>query len=150
MDNPDLFGVLYLSDSPAGAVAEHFGWLGMWSAAMFKVGNKAPGARYVLARFATGGRSLLNLDDPSALLERDLRPSSIVTNVREVTQAWSRAAFEENRWAGVQWWSRWDARWASIGMWDVRSLRLSGKPEHLTPTHAAVLEAADVLNRSWR
>lgn len=148
IDNPDLYAAVYLSDSPGGAIAETFGSVRAWSADMFLSGG-ASRAVYALATYRLTDDRVLDLDDPAALPERSLRPSRIVSRDREITQAWARAIFQEEHWVGVSWWSYYDPRWASVGLWDRRSLRVSGRPLALDPGLDAVQEAADILNRVW-
>lgn len=147
IDNPDLYGVLYLSSDPAGAVAEHFGRLPVWRDAMFLVPGRRT-ARRALATFEIDDAALLDLDDPPTLMERALRPSTVVARDRAVTQAWAREAFLEDRWRGIGWWSPYDSRWACFGLWDAE-VRLSGRTAPLHREHAAVREAAETMSRTW-
>lgn len=144
IDNPDAYGVLYASTTPDGAIAEAFGHLPAWSDAMFRVPGR--GMRALAAYRLTDDR-VLDLDDPAELLARALRPSRVVTRDREVTQAWARAIFSEGRWAGVSWWSRYDARWTSAAVWAIGALRASRRVTPLGLTVEAVARAALVLNR---
>lgn len=90
---------------------------------------------------------VLDLDDPDALKRLGLRPSDVVTRDRLVTQRWALAAYRDHRWIGVRWWSYYDPRWYSYGLWDRRYLTVTGV-EPLTLEHPAVLEAATVLPRA--
>src|SRR5260221_3031762 len=51
IDNPGLYRVLYAGDSPAGAVAERFGNLGIWTDAMFESGGALSGTTLALAEY---------------------------------------------------------------------------------------------------
>lgn len=150
IDNPDVYGVLYASDRPEGAVAEQFGAHPVWSPRMFKARDITTPRFYALCRFRLDDDRILDLDDPRALLERALRPSRVVTREREITQGWARDIHAEQEWVGVSWWSYYDPTWTSVGLWEHDALTLAGPPEPLSPDHAVVREAADVLHKPWR
>lgn len=147
VDNPDLYATTYLSSTAAGAVGEVFGYHERWDDTMLDAGFAGPGTRYALLRFTVKADEVLDLDDPRNLLDRNLRPSRVVLTDREVTQAWARSIYLENSWTGASWWSRWDARWTSYGVWADDHLRAVGHPVPLHIDHDAILEAAQVLNR---
>lgn len=147
IDNPGLYTVSYLSGDPAGAVAERFGAFDPWRPATFTVRGLGEGARFALVRFRLEDAVVLDLDDPRVLTDRDLRPSQIVTTERKVTQRWARTIFEDGSWAGVSWWSRYDARWTSYGVWEPTHLAIVGQPVPIDLGHEAVLEAAEILSR---
>lgn len=148
IDNPDLYTTLYLSTDPAGAIAEAFGRIPAWSASMFAVPGLAAAAR-ALATYRLGDDRIVDLDDPQALMDRSLRPSQVVTRDRTVTHRWARAIFAEGSWAGVGWWSYYDPRWTSVGLWEHRALRPERRVTPLSRDLDAVREAAAVLNRVW-
>jgi hypothetical protein len=149
LDNPERYLVLYAADSAAGAVAEAFGNHGIWTDQLFSGRPNLPGSCTALAEIDADGARFLDLDDPRTLLERGLRPSMVVTRDRAVTQAWALRAFEEKRWAGARWWSYYDPRWGSYGIWNARTLRArSVGPLHRD--HPAVVEARSALGRPWR
>lgn len=138
--------MLYLSSAGAGAVAEAFGRLAGWSALMLRVPG-LPGATRVVARYELAERArVLDLDDVHSLTELGIRPSDVVTRDRTVTQAWALRAFGKKRWVGLRWWSYYDPRWYSYGLWDRRHLTVAGI-EPLSLDHPAVVEAATVLRR---
>jgi hypothetical protein len=63
-----------------------------------------------------------------------------------ITRAWARRIYEQGAWAGVRWWSYYDPRWASIGLWNSSGLRLETvHPLHLEDT--ALVEASRVIAR---
>ena len=138
--------MLYASTSLAGAIGEAFGNLAEWSPRLF-VTPAHPGGTRALAVYELEDR-LLDPDDPKALLDRDLRPSRIVTRDRTVTQRWALGIFEEGRWAGVSWWSFWNPAWASCGVWSIDRLVLVGV-EPLTDRLDAVHAARETLARPW-
>ena len=64
----------------------------------------------------------------------------------DTTREWARRIYHEGNWVGVRWWSYYDPRWSSFGIWetgrlslvDVRVLRLDD---------GAVMEAAQTIAR---
>lgn len=147
LDNPDLYSTTYLSASPSGAIAERFGRRDPWDPSMLAAPFGGPLASFALVHFRLRTDDVLDLDDPRALLERDLRPSRVVLTDREVTQAWAREIYLEGAWAGVSWWSRWEARWTSTGVWAGADLSVVEDPVPLHIGHDAIVEAAEILNR---
>jgi hypothetical protein len=146
LDNPDRYSVFYVSTSVAGAIGEVFANLAEWSSRMFST-PAHPGGTRALAEYELADE-LLDLDNPTALLDRDLRPSRIVTRDRATTQRWAGAIFEEGRWGGVSWWSFWNPDWVSCGVWWIDRLGLlSVQPlaDHLDAVH----DARQVLTRPW-
>jgi len=149
VDNPGRYGVLYVGDAAAGAVAEAFGWMPEWSALMLRGRPALAGSVHALTRYELADDAgVCDLDDASRLVDLGLRPSQVVTRERAVTQAWALALFEQGAFAGVRWWSYYDPRWGSHGLWDTARLR-PVDVERLTITHAAVLEAAEALVRPF-
>jgi len=147
LDNPDLFTVLYLSNSPAGAVAEAFGRFPEWTPSILSGSPSLPRSaramgRYRLARDAR----VCDLDDPRRLLTLELRPSDVVSRDYGRTRAWARRIYERGAWAGVSWWSYYDPRWSSIGLWDTRRLAIE-EVRALQLDDAAVLEASRTIVR---
>lgn len=149
VDSPGNYDVLYLSSAPAGAVAEAFGGIPLWTAAMLRTPSFQRGYRAVATYELPDRLSILDLDDADALKRLRLRPSDVVTRDRAVTQRWALAAYLERRWIGVRWWSYYDPNWYSYALWDRRRLTLSGV-EALSLDHPAVAEAAAVLQRPMR
>lgn len=146
LDNPEHYRVLYLSDHPAGAVAEAFGNHAVWTAGLLAGPPSLPGSARALVTYRASAWRVLDLDNSGALRERKLRPSQIVTRDRSVTQRWALAAFRERRWSGVRWWSYYDPRWGSLGLWDISRLRVESV-EPLAWDHPVVVEANGVLLR---
>lgn len=149
MDNPEVYRVLYVSDSPVGAVAEAFGNHGIWTDGLFAGRPELPGSRTCLAEIDAPGARALDLDDARALLDRNLKPSAIVTRDRAVTRGWALRIHREKRFAGVRWWSYYDPRWGSYGFWDLRRMRARSVIP-LDREHPAVIEAAATLARPFR
>jgi hypothetical protein len=147
IDNPDSYLTLYLSDGPGGACAEAFFFKSAWGSSIFRGLPGLPGSVQAITTFELDPEVMIcDLDDASRLLELRLRPSQIVTRDRKVTQAWALRIFREGRWGGIRWWSYYDPRWGSHGIWRTEALSVIGV-EPLTLDHPAIAEAADVLNR---
>lgn len=147
IDNPDSYLARYLSDGPAGACAEAFFFKSVWDTNMLRGLPTLRGSAQAIASFELDpGAKICDLDDASRLVELDLRPSQVVTRDRTVTQTWALRLFRERRWAGIRWWSYYDPRWGSHGVWDAGALDLR-EVEPLSLDHPAITEAADVLNR---
>lgn len=148
VDDPDRgYKVLYVGDSPEGAVAEAFGRYSTWTPDILAPPPGAPyGARKALVRY-TGDPAILDLDDPEVLQEWSLRPSGVVSRDRDSTQQWARSIHDTGRFDGLSWWSFYEPRWASIGLWKNSGLTVAGTPEPLTIDHDAVQEAASMIRR---
>jgi hypothetical protein len=142
--NPNLYRELYVSSTAVGALSEAFGRLDTWTSAMF-AGGSGPAA---LASYELPDQAeICELDNAGPLLAYDLRPSDVVARERSVTQAWATRIYQSGKWIGIAWWSGYDSRWRSLGIWNRRQLRLIGGPELLSVDHAAVREAAALLPR---
>lgn len=147
IDNPDRYRVLYASDQPAGACAEVFDYKATWGAGMLR---GAPSLRDSVRAIATLKLeevvTVCNLDDSERLSHLGLRPSQVVTRDRAITRAWALRIFEEDRWGGIRWWSYFDPRWGSHGVWAVESLAVE-QVEPLSLVYPGLREASEVLNR---
>jgi hypothetical protein len=143
--NPKLYTELYVSSSAAGALSEAFGRLDTWTEEMLALRDRP----YALATYELRDdrAAVCDLDNAARLLAYDLHPSEVVAGDRSVTQAWAARVYSSGKWAGISWWSRYDSRWRSLGLWNRKHLRLNDRPERLTIRHAAVREAADLLPR---
>jgi hypothetical protein len=125
LDNPGIYSILYLSDAPAGAIAEAFGRFPEWNAAILEGAPSLPGSAHALAHFhLPDDAPICNLDDPAPLQTLGLRPSDIVTRDYTRSRAWVRRIYERERWCGVRWWSYYDSQWASFGLWNLSRLKL--------------------------
>ena len=144
-DNPDVYGCLYLSDRPVSCVVEQL--------AAFRGQRLLPsllrrrGLPLALARLELDDAraALVDLDDPAVLKRERLRPSSVATRTRAVTQPQALALFRGHPdIAGIRWWSTWESLWTNVTLFDraARALRV-GHVEALTVEHAAVTEAAE-------
>jgi hypothetical protein len=142
--NLDLYSELYLNTTAVGALSEAFGRLDTWTSTMLDDERR----RYAVAEFElSDDAAICNLDSAGRLLSYELAPSDVVALDRSVTQAWAARIYRTKKWIGIAWWSRYDSRWQSIGLWQRRDLRLVKTPEVLYLEHAAVRKAATLLPR---
>ena len=149
IDNPDLYEVMYLGNGPVCAVAETFGNLKIWTPKMF-LAPYVPGSRRALGTYELPDTAAIaDLDDPSVLVSLGLRPSSVTTRERRVTQAWARTLFERHRWVGVRWWSYYDPDWYAYGLWDRSELRVI-HADALAIDDQTIVDATDTLRRPRR
>ena len=145
-DSPDLYGALYLSYTRASAIAEHL--------KHHRGRRVGPGQflwereHYALALFDEARlEPLIDLDEPRELTRHGLRPSSVATRDRDVTQGYARAVHAEGA-AGLAWWSTLESSWINVTLFAERAfphLALAGEPEPVTTDHPAVREAAEVI-----
>jgi hypothetical protein len=150
LDNPDLYSVLYLGNSPAGAIAEAFGRFPEWTPALLGGAPALPGTVRALARYHLDEHArLCDLDDPKQLLALHLRPSEVVSRDYARTRAWARRIYEQGVWAGVRWWSYYDPGWSSIGLWLPGRLTIE-EIQPLQPEDPAFLEASRTIVRPIR
>ena len=144
-DNPDAYGCLYLSDRPVSCIVEQL--------AAFRGQRLLPsllrrrGRPLALARLELDDARavLVDLDDPAVLQRERLRPSSVATRTRAVTQPQALVLFRRHtEAAGLRWWSAWESLWMNVTVFDraARALHVVDV-EALTVAHAAVAEAAE-------
>jgi hypothetical protein len=147
LNNPDLYSVFYASSTEAGAVAEAFGRFPEWTPAILEGSPSLPGSSGAIAHYRLAETApICDLDDPTQLVSLGLRPSEVVSRDYARTREWAARIHRQGGWVGVRWWSYYDPRWSSFGLWDlagvsllhVRTLRLDD---------AAILEAAHVICR---
>ncbi len=151
-DAPDgSYQCLYLGDSAEGSIAEAFGRFDFWDAALFEADTatpQLPRSSFALVTYELPGDvPLRNLDDAHALVDEALRPSDVVTRDRNVTQAWAMRIYAGGGYAGVSWWSYYDASWHSLALWDTSRLALVGPAQRIHLSDAAVEKAATTIVR---
>jgi hypothetical protein len=140
---------MYLSDRAEGAVGEAFGNFAEWSEDLFEGPPVLPESRRSLGIYDLDDDApILDLDDPDALLRLRLRPSDVVARDRRTSQAWALRVYQEGKWAGIKWWSRWEPSWGSYALWEVTRLRVHDVMR-LSGDHLAVAKASRHLNRRW-
>src|SRR5262249_28115996 len=144
------YSVLYLSNAPAGAIADAFGRFPEWTSVILGESPSMPGSARAIAcyRFAEDV-PVCDLDDPSQLVALRLRPSEVVTRDYNRSRAWALRIYEQRKWAGVRWWSYYDSRWASFGLWDIRRLSVE-EVMLLRLDDPALLEASRIIARTVR
>jgi hypothetical protein len=143
-DNPDAYGCLYLADRPLSCIAERL--------AAFRGQRLIPsmlarrGLPLALADIELSDEAtVIDLDDPRVLQQERLRPSRVATADRSVTQPQALALYHRHLdAAGLRWWSRWEALWANITVFDRAAPKLRVVSlRKLTIEDPAVQEAAD-------
>ena len=143
-DNPDVYGCLYLADRPVSCIVEQlaaFRGQRLTTALLRRRGLPLALASIELNAAAT----LIDLDDPVVLRRERLRPSMVATARRLVTQPQALALHRRHTAAaGLRWWSRWEALWSNVTIFDRASRFLELKDVRaLTLEDPAMLEAAE-------
>ena len=147
LDNPGLYAVFYASEAEAGAIAEALGRFPEWTPAILEGSPSLPGSVRAVARYRLPDTAMLcDLDDPQRLVSLGLRPSEIVSRDYTRTREWVRGIYERRAWAGVRWWSYYDPRWFSAGVWDTRGLAVEDV-RVLSLADAALAQAGRVIAR---
>ena len=147
LDNPELYDVLYLSDAAPGAIAEAFGRFPEWSPAILAGSPGFPESVRAIASYRLADDApLCDLNDPDVLRDLRLRPSDVVSRDYSRTRAWARRIYEQRRWVGVRWWSYYDPRWASVGLWDLMGLAVQ-EVRPLRQDDPALIEASRTFAR---
>jgi hypothetical protein len=146
-DAPSLFGAWYCSRHAVSAVAEA---LQAWRGHTLEDDDfvRAGGQRKALVSLdVDDALRLIDLDDPSELVRRHVRPSRAASMQRRVTQAMAAAIYREGA-AGLAWWSTLNADWAHVTLFferAIRRVRVAHTPERLSVSLPVVREAADYL-----
>jgi RES domain len=148
IDNPERYLTLYASDDQIGAIGEAFGNHAVWTTDLLGGPPALRDSRRALVTLDASKTAFLDLDDPKALVDRDLRPSRVVTRDRATTQGWSLKIFSEGKWDGVRWWSYHNPDWGSFGVWNRNALRVV-EVKALSEELELVGRAAAELNRVW-
>ena len=143
-DNPDVYGCLYLADRPVSCIVEQIAaFRGQRLTASLLRRRGLPLA--VADIELDAGATLIDLDDPAVLRRERLRPSLVATAQRRITQPQSLALHgRHGEAAGLRWWSRWEALWVNVTVFDRAASALALKSVRaLTLEDAALLEAAE-------
>jgi hypothetical protein len=145
-DNPDAYGCLYLADREVSCVVEQL--------ARFRTQRLQPallrrrGLPLALAAIELDDAAdVLDLDEPRTLTRERLRPSTVATRRREMTQPQALALHEAHpEAAALRWWSTFEALWSNCTVFDRArpSLELREVRE-LQLEDVAVREAAEHL-----
>jgi hypothetical protein len=144
-DNPDVYGCLYLADNAVSGVVEQL--------ARFRGQRLVPGMLQrrrlplAIAELELNDReTLIDLDDPSELVRRGLRPSEVATRRREITQPQALELHRNGKEAGLRWWSTYEALWGNVTVFDRAARRLSVLDVRaLSVDDPSVAEAAELL-----
>jgi len=146
-DCSERYGALYAARDPESAVAEliqQFRGRALSNSDFRRADGRVDALASINDEQLDG---IVDLDDPSELVKRGLRPSSVATRDREVTKPIAVEIFDEGA-AGFAWWSTLEASWVNVTLFIERArpkLRLVGEPEPLSTEHAAVPSAAETL-----
>jgi hypothetical protein len=149
-DNPDLYGCLYAGESPVSPIAEA---LAPYRGTGVLTGQMLTRLRVplALARLSLSDASeIVDLDDPRALLHRELRPSLVATSARAVTQAYAaRLYHERSAPVALRWWSTIEASLSNLTLFDraLPKMRIVDVVQ-ITLADRAVRDAADLLGLS--
>jgi hypothetical protein len=145
-DNPDTYGCLYLADRPVSCVVEQiaaFRGQRLTSAIL-----RRRGLPLALAEIELDERAaLVDLDDPVVLRRERLRPSLVATTLRTMTQPQALELYRRHpEAAALRWWSRWEALWANVTVFDRAASSLTLRDVRaVTLDNPALLEAADLF-----
>jgi hypothetical protein len=150
-DNPEVYGCLYLADRATSCVVEQL--------ARFRTQRLTPallrrrGLPLAIAKLELDARAeLVDLDEPRVLSREKLRPSTVATRHRHITQPQVLAIHERHPdVAGVRWWSTYESTWANVTVFDRAADRLRvASVRALTLTDPALLEAAELFAMQTR
>lgn len=146
-DSPARYGAWYCSRAPVSAVAESIKFL-RGESLTDEDFRRVDGVAKALVGFSVADDlELTDLDDPSQLMLRNLRPSQVATLRRAATQRLAISIFDEGA-AGLLWWSTLEAEWTNVTLFYERALpRVShvSPPVTLSTRLPEVQEAADRL-----
>lgn len=146
-DNPDRYGCLYVGESPVSVVAEGLASFRGAPALTSGMLTRAE-VRLALAQLELHehGR-LINLDDPSTLIDAELRPSEVATGMRPVTQSHALRLFDAHpELLGLRWWSTIEASLINLTLFDRAQRELEVlNVTRLMLTDPVVLDAAELL-----
>ena len=120
-DAPARYGAWYCSRTAVSAVAECLQYLrghALTDADFRRAGGVA---KAIVGLRFEAGRKIVDLDDPSQLVTRRIRPSHVATMRRPVTQKIATSLFDEGA-IGFEWWSTLEAEWANVTLFYERAL----------------------------
>lgn len=146
-DNPDRYGCLYVSESSISVLVEAlapFRGAQALTSGMLVRG----GVSLSLAQLELDDRAdLMDLDDPSGLIDAELRPSEVATSMRTTTQSHALRLFDAHpELLGLRWWSTIEASLINLTLFDriVSGLKVINIAS-LTLDHPTVRDAAELL-----
>lgn len=146
-DHPQRYGCLYAGLDSHSAIAEtleRYRGRGPLVAAMLERERRRLS---LVAIELSDSAQLVDLDEPRVLMREHLRPSSIATADRSVTQREALRLHETHRAvAGLRWWSTIEASWTNVTVFSRAARRLKVlESTALDVDHPAVLRAAQTL-----
>jgi hypothetical protein len=143
-DNPDVYGCLYLSAAAVSTIVEQL--------ARFRSQRLLPsllrrrGLPLALAELALEDDAMIvDLDDPRVLRQERLRPSTVATRQRTITQPQAGRLYASHPdAAGLRWWSTYESLWMNVTVFERAASRLSVRSVRvLAFEDPLVSEAAD-------
>jgi hypothetical protein len=117
-DNPFLYGCLYVTAEAVSSVVERLQGLRATSLEDSDLRSRGRPLALAALELADDGE-LVDLDDPRVLQREELRPSSVATNDRSITQTQAADLFRTHSAAvGLRWWSTFESLWANVTLFD--------------------------------
>lgn len=148
-DNPQLYGCMYVSESPIAPIAETlapFRGSGAISDAMLVRSGRRLAVACLTLEETERQRDLIDLDEPRTLARNRLRPSEIATRERAVTQRQAAELFDRHPSAvGIRWWSTLESQMINLTLFDRAAGRISLESARELATEDADVEAAAAL-----
>lgn len=146
-DAPALYGAWYCSRDAVSAVAESIQYLRGQVLTREDFQRAGGFTKALVALRLEAAPLLIDLDDPSQLVARRVRPSQIATRRRSTTQRMAAAVFQEGA-AGLMWWSTLDAEWTNVTLFHERvvaQVSIVTPPRQLATEMTEVQQAAEHL-----
>lgn len=142
-DNTDLYAALYCSPSKLSCVSETIqNFTPLLDKNLFRNGKRLHLIQFSVRREL----QLVDLDNPSELVKRNLHPSAIATRKRSVTQPIARRIFDSGE-SGFLWWSTIESTWTNATLFFDRisaDITFPAGPAPLT------LQSSDIRNALLR
>lgn len=146
-DAPELYGAWYCTTDPVSAIAERIQPLRGQTVTDDDFKRMGHLSLALVTFRLHASVELVDLDDPSELVKRQLRPSVVATRRRAVTQQMARDIFSEGA-IGFTWWSTLMAEWTNVTLFYERVIRqvvVAEPPRPLSVKMSEVRQAADDL-----
>jgi hypothetical protein len=117
-DNPEVYGCLYVTETPVAAVVERLH--GLRGGSLDAADLTSGGRPLALAAVELADEAeIVDLDEPAVLTREGLRPSVVATNERPLTQAQAAAIHgARTEAAGIRWWSTFESLWLNVTLFD--------------------------------
>lgn len=143
-DAPAIYGAWYCSRDAVSAVAECIQFLRGHALTDADFSRVDGTTKAIVGLRVDDALDVVNLDEPSELVTRRLRPSQVATMRRTVTQAIAASVFEEGA-DGLAWWSTLESEWTNVTLFHERALphvSLEAPPRRLSLRLLEVQQAA--------